>query len=178
MTTFIGESPPTPLGPGSDAPRVVLVPERLRLAACARLVADNSREPLAAARRFIESARDLDIDLSLLWGVLDASGTQVRQVCLAVIGAGRTAMLFLSGDPPRKRAPTDAQSLSERTALVHAACAALSGPIPGKSAKGVRLAQALLEPRETAALEAFLNSGFTRIGDLAYMPPRPGTVRH
>ncbi|MBX3402936.1 MAG: GNAT family N-acetyltransferase [Phycisphaeraceae bacterium] len=176
MTTFIGESPPTPLGPGPDAPRVVLVPEHLRLAACARLVADSAREPLAAARRFIETAHDLNIDLSLLWAVLDAGGAHVRQVCLAVIGAGRTAMIFLSGDPPRRRPPADAQALRERAALVHAACAALSGPIPGKTDKGVRLAQALLEPRETAALEALRAAGFTRIGDLAYMRRPPGPM--
>lgn len=176
MTTFIGESPPTPLGPGPDSPRVVLVPERLRLAACARLVADNAREPLAAARRFIDAAHDLNIDLSLLWGVLDESGANVRQVCLAVIGAGRTAMLFLSGDPPHRRPVPDARALRERVALVQAACAALSGPIPGKTDKGVRLAQALLEPRETAAREALRAAGFTQIGDLAYMRRPPGPM--
>lgn len=176
MTTFIGDSPPTPLGPGPDAPRIVLVTDHLRLAACARLVAEHAPEPIAAARRFIETAHDLKIDLSLMWATLDPTRSQVRQVCLAVIGAGRTAMIFLSGDPARRRTAADAAAANDRVALIHTACAALAQPIPGKSAKAVRLAQALLEPRETAALAALRDAGFRQIGDLAYMRRPPGPL--
>lgn len=176
MTTFIGESPPTLLGPGPDAPRIVLVTDHLRLAACARLVAEHAPEPIAAARRFIETAHDLNIDLSLMWATIDPGRSHVRQVCLAVIGAGRTAMIFLSGDQARRRASSDSAAVSDRVALIHTACAALAQPIPGKSPKGVRLAQSLLEPRETAALAALRSAGFRQIGDLAYMRRNPGPM--
>ena len=135
-------------------------------------MADHAPEPQLAARRFVETAETLGIDLTLMWGTLDAGRTEVRQVCLAVIGAGRTAMLFLSGDSKRKGAVAGTSletATSERVAVVEAACRMLSAPIPGKTAKGVRLAQSLLEPHETSVLVALRRASFRQLGDLAYM---------
>lgn len=181
MTTFIGDIESGAAGrrPMPRQPVPVFIPPELRLAACARLVADHTPEPVLAARRFIETAEEVGIDLSLMWGTLDPTQTEVRQVCLAVLGAGRTAMLFLSSDPKRKgpaAAPAEEATL-ERIAIVEAACRTLAAPIPGKSAKAVRLAQALLEPRETGALLAFRRAGFRQLGDLAYMRREPAAAR-
>lgn len=180
MTTFIGDIDADSAGrrPLPRQPVAVFIPHELRQAACARLVADHTPEPQAAARRFIETAEEVGIDLSLMWGTLDASRTEVRQVCLAVLGAGRTAMLFLSGDPRRKgpaTAPSE-EATTERIAIIEAACRMLVGPIPGKSTKGVRLAQALLEPPETPALIALRRSRFRQLGDLAYMRREPAAA--
>ena len=192
MTTFVGDidSGSTGRRPNPRQPEAVFIPPELRLAACARLVADHAPEPQQAARRFVETADELGIDLSLMWGTLDPSRTEVRQVCLAVLGAGRTAMLFLSGDSRRKAAggggkgpagkpgwvgATD-EATAERTEVVEAACRTLSGPIPGKSALGVRLAQSLLEPHETSVLLALRRAGFRQLGDLAYMRREPAPI--
>ncbi len=176
MTTFVGDIDSGSAGgrPSPRQPVAVFIPPELRLAACARLVADHAPEPQMAARRFVETAEELGIDLSLMWGTLDPSRTEIRQICLAVLGAGRTAMLFLSGDarrkgifPPAGAAAQEANA--ERLAVVEAACRLLSGPIPGKSPFGVRLAQLLLEPHETSVLLALRRAGFRQLGDLAYM---------
>jgi ribosomal protein S18 acetylase RimI-like enzyme len=176
MTTFVGdiESGSSGMRPGRG-PVAVFIPPELQLAACARLVAHHASEPQLAARRFVETAAELGIDLSLMWGTLDPSRTVVRQVCLAVLGAGRTAMLFLSGDARGKRAPAglSEETLAERAAVADAACRAIGAPIPGKSAKGVRLAQALLEPHEGSLVAALRRAGFQQLGDLAYMRREP-----
>ncbi len=187
MTTFVGDiesgSAGRPLPP--RPPVAVFIPPELRLAACARLVADHAPEPRQAARRFVETAEELGIDLSLMWGVLDPSRTEVRQVCLAVLGAGRTAMLFVSGEPrgkghasgPGRGAGVTAEErTAERAAVLEAACRTLSGPIQGKTSSGVRLAQSLLEPHETAVLQALRRAGFRQLGDLAYMRREPAPV--
>jgi len=58
--------------------------------------AEGHSAQVAAGRRFLESAASLHIDVSLMWGTLDPSGRFFHHVCLAVVGAGRTAMLFFS----------------------------------------------------------------------------------
>lgn len=181
MTTFVGDIESGSAGrrPTPPQPVAVFIPPELRLAACARLVADHAPEPQLAARRFVETATELGIDLSLMWGTLDPTRTEVRQVVLAVVGAGRTAMLFLSGDTRRKGvhfAGTGEQANLERVAVIEAACKALSVPIPGKTSLGIRLAQALLEPHETSVLIALRRAGFRQLGDLAYMRREPAPM--
>jgi len=177
MTTFVGDidSESTGRRPSPRRPVAVRIPSNLLVAACARLVATHSPEPQAAAHRFIGAAEEHGIDLSLMWGVLDSAQTEVRQACLAVLGAGRTAMMFVSADSRRIGPPAE-QATLERIATIDAACTALLTPIPGKSTKGVRLAQALLETRETGALIALRRSGFRQLGDLAYMRRQPGPL--
>lgn len=106
------------------------------------------------------------IDLSLMWATVDRtpSGRPVkaRQVCLAVPGAGRTAMLILSGPA----GGDEASEHAERIACVQAACAFLGSPDSGRD---VRLVQALPEPPEPWAVQAFEAAGFTKVGDLAYL---------
>jgi mycothiol synthase len=106
------------------------------------------------------------IDLSLMWGTVDRASdgrpVRVRQVCLAVPGSGKTAAMVLSGPG------TDAQGHAERVTALGAACADLARP-ERVGGRVIRLAQALPEPDEPWAVKAFLESGFTKVGDLIYM---------
>lgn len=154
------------------------------LAAALRLVSDAAGNREQAARRFLASASSHGIDLSLMWGVLDPAsqgGRAVRQVCLAVPGAGRTAMLFLSG--PSGQAALPAEERRERVAAIDATCEGLAAdPL-----RRFRLAQALPEPSETWAVEALRAAGFIPVGELDYLQrpaprarprhaPRPETL--
>jgi ribosomal protein S18 acetylase RimI-like enzyme len=191
--------------PGGEGVRVIQVPPDLRLSAASRLIGEQGGDPLLAAQRFLESASLLRVDLDLLWCTTDerpASGGRegsgegggvvgVRQVVLAVIGTGRTAMLFVSGTEKRSRhwpgaaklrllasAPI-ADARRERIALIHHACERVAAPGADGRPRAV-LAQALLEQRETEAGEALVGAGFTRLGELMYMRrqlPRSGPGR-
>jgi ribosomal protein S18 acetylase RimI-like enzyme len=108
------------------------------------------------------------IDLSLMWATVDrAAGgraTRARQVCLAVPGAGRTAMLILSGPA----GGDEALERAERVACIEAACRHLGCP-ESAPPREVRLVQALPEPPEPWAVRAFEDAGFIKVGDLAYL---------
>jgi ribosomal protein S18 acetylase RimI-like enzyme len=109
------------------------------------------------------------IDLSLMWGTVDrrpdGRPLRVRQVCLAVPGSGRTAMLVLS--PPGGRRQDD-QEDEDRVASILATCAGLAQENQ-RGARNVRLAQALPDPHDDWAVRAFLAAGFISVGDLAYL---------
>lgn len=170
MTVF------SPSGPNANAhggaPRGERVPHNLRQSACERLVSGPNRTH--AARNLIASAGSHGIDLNLLWGVIDRSGTgpaKVRQACLGVLGAGATAMLFHSS-------PENARSLGSTATQCAEIAAALRACLDGLSAipERARLAQCLTEPKHTWAPEVFLNAGMIFVGELAYMRQRIETV--
>ncbi len=153
----------------------VLVGPEMRLAAASRLVGDHADDPLDAGRRFLESAQTLRIDLSAMVAVLDPTGVNVLEVALGIIGAGRTAMVFVSGPARRhaawfaaglsRAAPATAQDHARRVACVEHLCHLLATRTPGE----VVLAQALLEPEQREHAAALRDSGFQQLGDLAYM---------
>lgn len=146
----------------------------------ARLIADQPGDIRTGTDRFIKNAAHVGIDLSNLWATMSGEPTgqaSVRQVCLAVMGSGRTAMMFLSSPFPataRKRllggsaADADTSGEVERRAVLEAACEWLRGE-PVKAA----LAQALLEEHERESLAAFVAAGFVQVGRLAYLK-KPG----
>jgi ribosomal protein S18 acetylase RimI-like enzyme len=109
------------------------------------------------------------IDLSWMWGTVDRAGgrpVRVRQVCLVVPGSGKTAMCVLSG-PVGTGADTDHR---ERVAAIAAAFTYLGV----QTEREIRLAQALPDPSEGWAVRAFEDSGFLRVGELAYLRrPKP-----
>jgi ribosomal protein S18 acetylase RimI-like enzyme len=174
------ETPATPvrkIGPGD------------LFAAADRLVGPGAGSSAIAGRRFLESVRTLGIDISCMWGVPDASGRGFSQVCLAVPGSGKTAMLFLSPDEvhpdhdqgPGRASPADRSStrLDGRVALLRAVGDELTGLRDHQSGeRRVVLLQALLEEHEAGALDALGVAGFTRLGDLAYLrrPLRKATA--
>jgi mycothiol synthase len=101
------------------------------------------------------------IDLSHMWGTVDRAAdgrpVRVREVCVAVSGSGRTAVMLL-GEP----GPHPKQGHVERVACIRAASEALRGG-------SISLAQTLPEPDQAWAVEAFTEAGFMRVGELAYM---------
>jgi GNAT superfamily N-acetyltransferase len=140
----------------------------LALAAATRLVSQSTNDIEGAARRLVASAPAHGIDLSLIWATMDQR-RRVRQACLAVPGAGRTAMLFVSEPEP---AGDGLGALEERVAVLDAACAHL-GKEPSKR---VHIGQALPDPTEpwfVAALEA---AAFTMVGHLSYLRRPAGPV--
>ncbi len=167
-----GQVPAPEVAAAAEA--VVRLPQGLRVKAAERLVTQEGAARTAAAKRFVAAAPSYGIDLSLMWGTLSASRRSVRQVCLAVLGAGRTAMLFVSGERPEGE---DSLDTAQRAACIEAACryvARNGGMGRGGSRPPAVLAQALLEPGETAQEAGLLAAGFTRVGALAYLSLRRG----
>lgn len=136
-----------------------------------RLVSQDTPDLEIAARRLLASGPAFGIDLSLLWGVPDAAGG-VRQACLAVLGAGRTSMLFVS-EPSRGGDPGGAElALAERTACVKAACSGLFEQFGAR----VQVAQALPDVREAWAIQAYKAAGLQSVGDLTYLRRAPASL--
>jgi ribosomal protein S18 acetylase RimI-like enzyme len=152
----------------------VQVSKELELAAACRLVSQSNPDVEAAAKRLVASAPSHGIDLSLIWVTLEPGKgrkPRVRQACLPVQGAGRTAMLFVS--EPAPEGDGDArQALRERVAVIDAACEHL-GRTHGDR---VQIAQALPDPVEVWSIEAFVVAGFVKVGDLSYLRREAGTL--
>lgn len=156
------------LPPPSRHPVAIRIPRELELSAAARLVGDAAGAKGAAARRMVTAAALHGIDLSWMWGTVDRAGervTRVRQVCLVVPGSGKTAMCILSG--PAHGDPE--QENQERVASIQTACRFLESERARDGGRDIRLAQALPDPGEPWAVRAFLDAGFLKVGDLAYL---------
>ncbi|MEX2219403.1 MAG: GNAT family N-acetyltransferase [Phycisphaerales bacterium] len=155
-------------------PVAVRVTPELELSAAARLVSDGVGPRANAAKRMLTAAAIHGIDLSLMWATVDAGARQprVRQVCLAVPGAGRTVMLILSGPEGGEPIAGGEGPTAERVACIRAACDHLEGGREGeggRSGRDIRIAQALPEPHEPWAVRALVTAGFLKVGDLAYL---------
>ncbi len=163
--TAMSRSQPDPSDPGNRV-ATARIPADLRLSACERLVTGLNRRQ--AARSLVASAEAHGIDLDLMWGVIDPQiqhkPASVRQVCLAVLGAGRTAMLFHSSpEQPKSLGPRELQQ-REITASIRSCLEAL-GEMPGRAG----LAQSLIEPKQSWAPQACIDAGMISVGELAYM---------
>lgn len=160
-------SRPQPNSSASEtATAATQIPHELRLWACERLVTGVNRRQ--AARGLIASASTHGIELDLMWGVIgdleNKTTPKVRQVCLAVLGAGRTAMLFHSSpDSPRQFGPREVQQ-QEIGQSIKACLKGLS-----KMPKRAGLAQCLIEPKHSWANQICLDAGMISVGELAYM---------
>ncbi len=143
------------------------IPQALWLSAAERLVAREGRQ--AAAKRLLASAPTHGIDLDLMWGVIQSdpnpSKNRVRQVTLAVLGSGRTALLFLSNPETSKTLGKPETQTQEISASVHAA---LDG-LKARSPQEVTLAQTLIETDQAWATQACLDAGMISVGKLIYM---------
>jgi GNAT superfamily N-acetyltransferase len=153
----------------ADGPRVVRVTPNIEFAAARRLVSASESDLDSAARRLVSAAPKYGIDFHRCWVVLDDSGVFVRQACLVVPGAGRTAMVFLSDPPARGDAGGPEAGLRERTACLSAAIESLRGERGPDGSPRSALAQALPEPRESWVIDACVACGFQKVGDLSYM---------
>jgi ribosomal protein S18 acetylase RimI-like enzyme len=154
---------------------VVRVSKELELAAATRLVSQSNPDIETAARRLVASAPVHGIDLSLIWGTLEPGKTRkpkVRQACLAVLGAGRTAMLFVSEPAPDGDFGDAGAALAERIAVIDAACEHLGKEVSDH----VQIAQALPDPAEPWSVEAFTGAGFVNVGNLSYLRREAGPL--
>jgi RimJ/RimL family protein N-acetyltransferase len=146
----------------AHAIRAIRIAPDLRLAAARRLVSQEAGDADAAARRLLHSGPHFGIDFDLLWGTVSAD-RQVRQVCLAVLGSGRTAMLFLSEPAP---GPKETGELAaERIDCIRAAASELHA----RFSERVQVVQALPDPRETFAIAAYEGAGLQTVGRLIYL---------
>ncbi|MEX0876734.1 MAG: GNAT family N-acetyltransferase, partial [Phycisphaerales bacterium] len=99
----------------------------------------------------------------------DAPRCRVRQVCLAVPGSGRTAMLFLSTpDLAKSLAPFLGPKPTQVAEISASIAAALDG-LRDLAPERVTLAQALMEPRHAWARKACSEAGMIFVGQLDYM---------
>jgi ribosomal protein S18 acetylase RimI-like enzyme len=147
----------------------VRIPPDLYEAAAARLVSAEAGDARLAGRRFVAAAPAHGIDLGLMWGTIDPKAPlvrRVRQVCLAVMGSGRTAILFLSGpEPGRRDAATRSAEQADRVGAIREACGWLATERAGQA----KIIQSLPDPGETWAITALKQAGFHQVGDLAYL---------
>jgi GNAT superfamily N-acetyltransferase len=148
----------------------------LHLSAAARLVSQSNPNVEVAAKRLVATAPDHGIDLSLIWGTVEPRqgrrGPRVRQACMAVLGAGRTAMLFISEPAPGGDFGDASRALAERVAAIDAACVHLGRELGER----VAIAQALPDPAETWSVEALNAARFIKVGDLSYLRREAGPL--
>lgn len=107
----------------------------------------------AAGERFVDAARGHGVRLDEFWGSSLTRGGPYVAAALLVPGAGRTMMTYTS-------TPRGAGGAATVARLLDHAC----GAWPGGG-----VAQALLEPGETASRIAFERAGFVFVGELLYM---------
>ena len=139
--------------------RVVPVDPGLRVRAARRLVERSHPGDPMAGERFLAGATAAGVDVSQMWASIDRFD-EVRQVCLGVVGAGRTAMLFVS-------VPEGFEDRDELGAVVRTACDRMPDAV---------LAQALLD-EGTAAMESGLaRGGLKRLTRLLYL--KKSIARH
>ncbi|MGP1271745.1 MAG: GNAT family N-acetyltransferase [Phycisphaerales bacterium] len=142
-------------------------PERINgellIAAVARIVPGTGAGRRVAAERFVAGARISRTDLSRAFAIVDRTVPDrpwVRQACLAIPGAGRTAMLLVSS--PIGSGIEIEQDALDRAACVRAAAAACAAP-------EIAIVQTLPSPEEPWAVRAAQDAGFLHVGDLAYL---------
>lgn len=156
----------------TSPPVAVRVCQATEMAAAMRLVSVPESEKEGAARRLLAAGPRHGVDFSHAWVVLDpqSSGAPiVRQVCLAVPGAGRTGMVFLSEPGPSGDPGGSAGGLQDRTACLEAACSDMQTLRQDDGRPRVAIVQALPEPRESWTIDACTTSGFIHVGNLTYM---------
>lgn len=143
----------------------------LQLAVARRIVRQSNPDQIElSARALVTGGSKHGIDLSLVWATWEAdparpSRRRARQTCLAVIGSGRTALLFLSEPPPEGDAGGTRAGITERRTCIEATCRHLQSQRP----QVVKMAQALTEPSHGWAKEAYLAAGFLHVGNLTYL---------
>lgn len=159
MSRSVPAQKPNPTGPV----KVVRAGPALYVPAARRLVSQLNPDIDAAAKRLVESGPSHGIDFGLCWVTLEPGSTSsVSQACLMVLGAGKTAMVFLSepsNDGESERGP------EERCACLRAACENLRKA----SGKDIHIAQALPEHAEAWSVQALNEAGFIKVGDLSYV---------
>lgn len=156
------------------------------LEAAKRLVGVDEGDREVSARRLLAAAPRHGIDFSMAWGTFERAKAgrgmvRCRQVCLSVVGSGRTAMVFLSAPDPRGEFGGEEAAHRERVACLVASTGAMRVLTDEGGRRLVDVIQALPDPGEDWSVRACADAGFVRVGLLRYMRANvPGTrpVRH
>lgn len=180
---MLGHSSPIPSDPPGDAGQdfeLLAVSQADRALALARVM--NAGPPDADAVRDLVGRLEADgNDLSLLWATrrIPSGGTAAQpgrrdpspftQACLAILGAGRTAVVLVSPGLPSEHLGRGmhARARRERAALLTRASNDLQSL--NRDQNRVVLAQTLLEPDAHDLITAFEDAGFRRLADLGYL---------
>lgn len=153
---------PTPK-PDNPAPptAVALTPENRR-DAVALLLGHGARIAPETLDRFFRQAPSLGIDLELMGAAAHPNAPgEVAQVCLPVLGAGRTVMLFVGG--------LGNHGISQDQQVATRALAIREAVRLSMARARVHLVQALIESGEAAAARAYAEAGLRRLADLLYL---------
>lgn len=150
----LNESDPIELTPW-PLPRVLWQP------VAERLVSTDPREARQAGRQLVEHASLHGIDFGLAVATLQRD--TIRQVCLPVLGGGRTVMLFVSRPGQGASLGVPGVQHAERTGVVRTVLERLIDEPRAALAQGLSL------PGERFAIEAFDAAGMTRIAELQYL---------
>ncbi len=140
-----------------------------------RIVSQSNPNLDEAAKRLVENGSAHGVDFRLAWATADTGGLgnslRVRQACLIVPGAGRTAMVFLS-EPVRTGdlgGPVNARL--ERAHAISTGCKKLAQEMQDR----LVLVQSLPATDERWCIDALLDAGFQSVGSLMYMRRAPRT---
>jgi ribosomal protein S18 acetylase RimI-like enzyme len=150
-----------------DRPPLVRPAKPDEVEGAVRLILSPTGTPVdvQAAREFITFGRGRGIDFEGLLHVADRGG-RVVSAAMPVISPGRTMLILAPGGTAGKAA--------------EAAARHLMGPICELGrARGVHLAQALVDPQDTTLIAALEEGGFSRMAELHYLqvfPPVDGKL--
>jgi len=137
-----------------------------RLEAVARLLSHQSHDR-EHARRFVDFARASNISLNLLFARLDPATGVPTCAALAVPGAGRTAMFFVSP-------VLDDHGVDDLSQVIRHAWVQVAG-------RNIQLGQALLDSSQQMERKALIQAGFVELAALSYLerplPAAGGSTR-
>ncbi len=144
-------------------PSVQRINQALLESAAQRLVTVPPQDRVLAARQLIRNAPAHNIDLSLIWGVVNDDTQVVEQSCLLVPAAGRTGMLYLSA--PNETYPETTEQQASRVSILKTVFDAVDAELRDR----IRLTQTLAGVDEDWATRACRRANMTEIGHLAYL---------
>ncbi len=140
-----------------------------------RIVSQSNPNLDEAAKRLVENGSSHGVDFRLAWATADTGGLgnslRVRQACLIVPGAGRTAMVFLSEPVRTGDLGGAATARLERAHAIATGCKALAREMQDR----LVLVQSLPALDERWCIDALTDAGFQSVGSLMYMRRAPRT---
>ncbi|MEO1007963.1 MAG: GNAT family N-acetyltransferase [Planctomycetota bacterium] len=156
--TRIGTTTDTPADAGGFAPRPL--PAALRFSAAERLVEDSGPSARSQARQIAASLAAPAAAPDLAWATVGPAGRTVREVAVAFLTPGRSAVLVAS-----RPVSADDERIDERAACIRATCEHLAG-LPGQP---VGIVQSLPATEEIWAVQSLEAAGWQVVGELAYL---------
>ncbi len=156
--------------------RLVRVTTAMRQGVARRLVSRANDNVEEAAEAFLTNAPLHGIDIRNAYATVEGpeGSPRVREVCLGVLGVGRTVSLYLSEHAGKQSAKSEMRRPSDTQTIERALCVdAISHALARERAGEFALLQALPDPSETSHAQALAAAGFANICTLLYMRRSP-----